>query len=687
MTYTLAETFDDPQGRWQEYAPWDGSIYSEADKAILTTNRHVDIRNFRVFTDLVPVPQDPDLDTAFQSNLESPLPQTSLEEKPGLAAYTENWEQTGTGFNLDLIVGKLANHEGWSGLQFTTAGGNLATFLESITVDTPVDISTMDDVAVVFPDHNSFDDLLSYIQFTSDPQGNFGTGYDSDQVFFSENTSVMPQLLIPIANFTSGADANWDNTAITGVKMYLYEVAPTVNSIVTVMAMRGFDSAWQESWLDFDTRLGAVCIPVTLDGAPYAGTQLQEFEFIRGDGTQNDPIPVDGGYNIYFYPGGEVGAQALDPLTNRLSLLLRERKDIPGGTGSYIQIDLLWNDVGTNFEARRVDITGGTTKTETTLNSYSVGGPLDPTKHYLFRVEIRGTEIKAKIFDTLIDKTVVSTVWNQPTTLTDVEFLNRTGRVGFVAAFVDRDAYLDQIQVALTGFATLRTKVYNSRSPVDGAQLAAVYSADVNLFSSVTGPDLLVDQTKTLSGSGSYRTAKYVETNQFVMDDWTQSYLDLAIWVPNVVSFANQPQIILNSTTDTYSVSVPKLQPAQWNKLHFDLGLFRDLLTGVPYSLTFQANPEPDKPLGNFWVDNVMIGRRRVAWSVRATQDGTFRYFREQINNPTGAVHFLPIERGTKLQLKAEALTSDAWVSSFKLFPRYAELGNPVYDRAFESTV
>jgi hypothetical protein len=37
------------------------------------------------------------------------------------------------------------------------------------------------------------------------------------------------------------------------------------------------------------------------------------------------------------------------------------------------------------------------------------------------------------------------------------------------------------------------------------------------------------------------------------------------------------------------------------------------------------------------------------------------------------------------LELKAEALTLDAWVSSFKLFPRYAELGLPVYDQGFET--
>jgi len=679
MTWTLSETFDDPRGRWNQWAPFDSTLWSNANEAFLTTQEHVDIRNFREFTDLIPVPQDPDLDQSTNDPMIA-VPQTALELKPGLTLYTEAWVKTGTGTGA-ITVGKMGSHFGWSGLQCVTNGSNLATFLESSLPAVPSDISAMDDVAVIFPNYNSFDALDSYIMFTSDPNGTFGTGHDSAQVLFNDNISIMPQLLIPVASF---ANAGFDNRSITGVRLYLAKLGAPAAQTITVMALRAFKSTWAESWLDFDTRLGAVCITPTLDATAYIGTIAEEFEFVRGDGTQNDPIPIDGAYNVYFTAGGEVGAQAIDPLTNRLSLLLRERKNIPDDLGSYVQISLSWNDVGTVFDAKRVDITGGI-KTETGLHSNSVGGPLDPTKHYLWRVEIKGTNVTSTIFDTQIDGTLVSTVWFLPVTITDLAYATETGRFGFVAAFVDRDAYLSAITVAPTGYAVLRTKVYNSRTPVDGAQLAAVFSSDVNLFQSVTGSDLLVDQTKTLSGDGSFRTSKAITTNQFLVDDWTQTYLDLAIWVPNSVSILNQPQIYLNDDTTIYRVTVPKLQPAQWNLLHFDLGLYRNLLSGVSYSVTVRANPSPNKPLGNFWVDNIVIGRRRVAWSIRATVDGPFRRFGDAVNNPTGAVHFNSAERGRVLELKAEALTLDAWVSSFKLFPRYAELGLPVYDQGFET--
>ena len=154
--------------------------------------------------------------------------------------------------------------------------------------------------------------------------------------------------------------------------------------------------------------------------------------------------------------------------------------------------------------------------------------------------------------------------------------------------------------------------------------------------------------------------------------------------MPNNVTVKNQPIIVLNTPSGTENLTMPRLQPAQWNSLHFDLGIFRQLLTGVGYSISILPATDPDKPLGNFWVDSTVLGRRRVSWSVRATTNGPWREFRDLVNKPNGAVHFPSAERGTQLQLKADALTQDAWVSSFKVFPRHAELGLPIYDQAFQ---
>jgi len=680
MTYVISETFDDPRGRWYGDAPMDSTMFSNANEAFLGTQEHVDVRAFRVLSEMVPVPQNPDLDVPAQTVLDS-LPQTSLEEKRGASIADELWQLSGTGADT-LSVGKKANRGGWSSLQCTTNGAALDLDLISSLPNMPVDISQMDTLSAIFPDLNSFTLASSYIQLTSSVDGTFGTGHDSAQILFSANTSVMPQML---CNISSLANAGFDNTAVTGVKVHLAK-GSTSGQTITMMAIRALKTGWLESMLDFDTILGAVTIPVTLDGAPYVGSTAEDFEFVRGDGSQNDPIPIDGVYNFYFAPGGEAGAEAVNPTVNRLSALLRERKDIGTGTGSYTEVSLLWGTTSTDLKVRQVNITGNTNKNYTATVDLNIGGALDPLKHYLFQVELIGTRVLVTIFTTTINKEITSTVWSQSilTAITNDDYLYRTGRVGFVSALINRDAYLTEFNIAPTGFARLRTKVYNSRTPVDGAQLSAVYSSDLNLFNGVSGTDILVDQTKTISGTGSYRTRLGVTTNQFIVDDWEQTYLKLGIWVSNNVTLANQPVISLNGAS-SHDLFVPKLQPSQWNYLDFDLTLFRDLITGASYTISVTAAPEPDKPLGNFWIDSIMIGRRRVAWSARAQANAPFRPFYGLVNDPNGALHFKPSERGKALQLQAVALTSDAWVASFKVFPRYAQLGLPVYDKGFET--
>lgn len=682
--YTLSETFDDPRGRWDQLAPWDGTENSDSAKGFLSTQTHVDLRSFRNIADLIPVPQTT-LDAEAQTVLDAET-QTSMEEQLGVNKATENWTlSVATGLNA-ITVGKIASRGGWSGLQTTTTGAAVAATLVSSIPNDNIDISWCQDISIIFPDYHTFDGT-SAVTLTSDPNGAFGTGHDSVAVAFSANASVMPQLLLPIASF---AQAGFDNTKVTGVKVVLnVAAAPAAGQTVTIMAIRGVVNGWTESWLDFDTRLGAICRPVTLTGNAYVGTVAQDFEFIRGDGTKNDPIPADTAMNMYFYPGGGTSPNdATGGTYNYIAVLLRETKDTSGGLGSHLEVGLSFNDAGTTLKAMMRNTSGGspaTTTTDTGAYTVSVGGALSSLNHYLFRVQVRGTQIYATLYETLVDHTILSLVWQIPITLTNSAYTYRNGRVGFIASLISRDAYVEALDVAPTGFAELVTQVYPSRTPVDGAQLAAVCASDINLFSSVTGSDVIIDQTKTISGSGSYRTAIGVTTNTFIVDDWTQTYLDVSIWVPSSVTLLNQPVITLNTDTGSENIAIDKLQPAQWNTVHVDLGVFRNLITGSGYSLSINAASTPDKPLGYFWIDGITIGRRRVAWSVRATQNGQYREFKDMLNNPFGAVHFTPDERGSYLQLKAVALTEDAWVSSFKLFPRYANLGLPVYDQGFET--
>lgn len=674
MTYTLDEPFNDPEGRWDEYAPWDAAINFDAVDGFLTTQQHADIRSFNNYTHVVAVPQNPDLDDEQQSVMDADL-QTSLETKAGAPLAQENWLMpTTTGSTGTITVGKIAARGGWSGLQFSTNGSALNVVLTSA-VTPGIDISFANNISLIFPDYNTFDGT-STIQFTSDPHGVFGNGFDSAAVTFSSNTSVMPQLLLPVASF---AHSGFNNTSITGVKITLAKAsAPASGQTVTLMALRAVVSAWTESALDFDTRMGTVKVPVTLTGNIYAGTVAKNFQFVRGNGGKDDPIPSDFAMNMYFYPGGETSPNDAHGSTfNYIAFILREKKNLSGGTGSHIEAGLSFNDSSTTFTSFFVDQTG----TKTGLHTVTIGGALASNQHFLFRVEIRGTQLVVKIYETDINLAVSSLYWQ--TTITDAAYVHRYGRVGFIGGLVSRDAYIDQIEVAPTAYAELQSEVFNSRTPVDGVRLAAVYAPDLNLFTNASAPDLLIDQTKTLSGSGSYRTAIGLTTNSFEVDDFTQMYLDIAIWVSSALTTSNKPGIFLNTTSGPEMFPVPNLQPAQWNVLHFDMGLFSNFITGTSYSLSVLAAANPDKPLGNFWVDSINVGRRQVAWYARASSTAVYQDFKGLVNTPTGALHFVKYQRGTQLQIKAVALTNTAWVSNFRAFPRYAELGAPVYSPDF----
>lgn len=585
----------------------------------------------------------------------------------------------------NLTIGPIAARGGWSGLQVTTDGDVIDAFLQSLMPDNPVDISAMEDVLVILPDYNSLDST-SNIQFTSDPSGIFGNGHDSANQYISASLDPMPEWRFHVSSLTN---TGFDNTKITGVQITLSKAAGApANETITFMGLRAVTSGWTESALDFDTRLGAIYRPVTLTGNNYSGFVAQSFEFVRGDGSKNDPIPADGAYYIYFYPGGSTSPNdATGSNFNAVAAILREQKDTTDGTGSHIQATLYFNDTSTSFQVANVSSTGGSPGTEVYSNvvNETIGPALDPSTPYVLQVQIQGTQIQAALYKTDINQNVGDLVWQNTSTITDASYSYKNGRVGFVAYLLSRDAYVSGFEVATTGFATFQTGRYISRTPVDGAQLAAVYSEDENLFNSVTGPDLFIDTTKTISGLGSFRTARSITTNSFIVDDWTQSYLSLGIWVPSNVTKANQPVILLNTNVGQENIPLPMLQPSQWNTLYFDLGLFRSLVTASAYSLTISAAPSPDRALGYFWVDEIVVGRRRVQWSARATTNGPWRDFKSQVNNPSGAIHFIPEERGTELQLQAVALTDDAWVSSFKLFPRYAQLGLPVYDQGFET--
>lgn len=380
-----------------------------------------------------------------------------------------------------------------------------------------------------------------------------------------------------------------------------------------------------------------------------------------------------------------------DATHNSIDLYFRERKDTVASTGSWIRTTLKWNHKETLIVVAKESYASGVTTvqyTETvnlnmvleTLNALDSG-----IGRYLLRGNIVGTTLTVDLYDTDAANNIGSNLFTHTFKNEALEVIG--GRVGINTSFIHRDAFIDELSAASTGFATLRTKTFPSRTPVDGAQLTASFSVDENLFRDfrwIDPAEEYIDQTKTLSGRGSFRTSKGYYTNSVLIEDWNHTYVSMNVWVGQNVTDTNQPALYLRSGAGEVEVLLPTLQPNQWNAVHVDLSTLIDEQTGLFY--TFVVQPKDyDTALGYFWIDNMKIGRRLVDWQVRATENGVWRSFFGAVNQPDAGLHLPGTERGTELQLQAVALTPEAWVASYTLKPRYAQLGLPVYDVAYET--
>ena len=671
MTFPISDSFDDARGRWNGYVPYSTTERFESQRDYLMLQEHVDVRTF--------IPED-------------------------------DWTATiVSGANSDLIADKLGERGGWRGLQFTTNGDPLSITLSSSPPNSHLDLSHEHTLSIVFPDFNVFDRPNSWVQMTSDPNGVFDNFHDSSHVPFTYGDVNEVQLALNLSLFQSVS--TFDLSDVTGIRIHLEGDAST--DTITIMAIRAVRDTWTESALDFDTRSGNLVLPVTLDGLPYYGQALKGFEFIRGDGSRNDPIPLNGTYALIFSPGGELTSDLIHTLTgilgrdelarlllagvdinnltvltkhyNKIALIARKIDFEPEGTedaeddigsGSYLKFNLYWNDEKIFYFAEKVTDSEDAFSSEL-VDHVFIDSLLNPARMYAFSVKLVNDTALVRLTHVDEHDKEIDDVWKHEVTSTSFTSLN--GRVGFSASLTSNDAYIKAYIGAPTSFARLTSQTYRQRTPIDGAQLSTLSAPDMNLYTSMSGVDIALDATKTVSGFGSWRTTTSMTTNDFIAEDWNQMYLRIAIWIGAGTTRNSQPQIFLNTPGNQESLALRPLQATQWNYLLFDLNLFKHHLEGLSYSFSIQSqNSNP------FWADNIIIGRRRVAWSLRTRPDAPFRYFWDTTNDPSGALHIPQNERGVYLQYRAEALTDDAWAAFPNLFLRHAQLGLPIYDINFE---
>lgn len=695
MALFIPYKFDDPRGR---FLNWDTTQNLQGQKAYLATQEHVDLRVMLGEDLTMPRPLG-NLEQVEQIDLESGpgySPLWRMEER--IRTVGDRWEKTGTGFD-GMTVGPVTAKSNMRLMTLNTSGAAIATNLvSSIAVDTSVpgtagvDISSQDFLSIVIAgdiDRSGFTQATSTVQLTSRTDADFAqaAGRSFEVPFTANAGGGVTELRIPLSDF---ANAGFTLTSVTGIKIHLDRTAPAAGLTVYIGGVRAVSSDWVVRSLDQNTRLQVYENPVTLDTGLTATAAVH---LIRGNRDLEDPAPADGVLNVTFTTGGSTGsnyiATAADEASaNAVTLYFREIYDDGANTGSWQSATLRWGQAGAWLEVTRVDANGAVL-TNVGLTTWNLPqnlervSPTDPNSgRYMFYMQFIGNKVTVTLYKLDAADAITSTIFQQ--VFDDEEYTFRQGRVGLTGVFHDRDGYIDDFSAASIGFATATSKVFQSNTPVDGAQLQATFAEDTNMWTSFFATDLFLDMNKTTTGRGSYSSARQLMTNQFVLEDWLNTYIEFDLWVPITVSETNQPELSLVGAGATIKPEMPILRGGQWNHLIFTLEDYVDFLTGVPYVAAIEPR-QRDLQLGTFWVDNMKIMRRLISWQIRARSDAPWREFRGLVNDPDSAVHLPLPERGTQLQLQAVALREDAWIGSYHLFPHYAELGLPVTDLGYET--
>jgi hypothetical protein len=688
-------------------------------------NKHVDLRSF-INYDIERLRSQAELDQYTQEALEEAPFITQRNLRYAISVSGEYWSVTGTGFvnsyDWDNPPGPIPAgapfvgimSEGWRGMELTTTTAAVAVdLISSIPYDAGRPDTAGIDVSsgalgagaalsiVMRGDLNraSYTAASSYVQLSSAADGGFGSAADcTAQIPFTSNTSgVNTELRIPMTSMVSGAGAAFDPSKVRGVKIHLVKGSGSAGQKLRIQGIRVVGSAWTVKDLDMETRRGILVAPVPLDGVTYTGTKTTIVRGTTGNTDGEDNLFVDGTLQTFFSPGG---ARSLSASPSQVGIMFREYDNSSIDYGWFMAV-VTWQQVGGDLHLLRM--VNGTVTTIGTVSIASLDRPTDEDLNepsgidseqgrYCLQVTALGSNFELRLFESTsqdeINGSAIAVL-----DVTDTRLVTRRGRTGLYFAAADHDSFIDQFEAGVVGYATVRTEVMESYTPADGAQLTASFSEDANLFTEfiwLEPDEIFVDNTKTLSGLGSFRSKSGVMANQFLVEDWNETRVEFDIWVPSTFNSANQPTIVMRAADLDESgdeillfIPLPSLRANQWNHVNIDLARFANQNPGLFYTLTIQ----PKEPgAGYFWIDNMRIARRQVEWSFRTGPDFPWRSFRDMVNDEHKALQLPISERGRMIQLQGIALTPDAWIAHTRLLPRYARLGLPLYDQGFQTT-
>jgi hypothetical protein len=601
------------------------------------------------------------------------------------------------------------------------------------------DIPNNIDISFVLPNFpiTLVDTSNSWFQLTSDPQGKFadegGSGQDTSQLIFtsdvfspsSSTTYFFRKDIVKIINpsATTPQDflnarwtdqANMDWTRVTAVRIR-FKGNSTVPSgqIITIMGMVAATNSstfghWFPFTFDIDTSAGRLYVPINTTAN--IGLRNITPPLLRSanppSAATDDPRPSDIALDISFQTGDLLTTGSF----NRIQLIARENETGPNDT-SFLVGELIFNK--TDIKLHRYAIQRHVTSTQvidTNMTVTSLGlpstitvskngdtpapgvlAPLLPNTKYKFEMEVLANGMRCAVY--LLDNSgAVKSTHYDTDFVFNAGFERRAGRVGYWTDFLDYDVYVDSFDTQSEVFSILRTKQFPSHTPIDGAQLFIEGSTTIDQFNGFVSLDpfdtVQSDQQRTLSGNSTRfvpgdRTVDRLSgmaAGKFEIADWRHMQLSFDIWVPQSLTSSDsmRPAVYFkDSDGDPYSIA-GTIGPLDLNMIpnvwtHNTLDLSR--LDKQPTGEFFLWIMSQKLPTDSWWIDNVKLDRLAIDCQIRAIEDGEWISFGRMLNDRKLALHLPPEQRGKAIQLQIKSLVQDAWISSYRLEPHYAELG------------
>lgn len=564
-------------------------------------------------------------------------------------------------------------------------------------------------VSFVMPDFPTsvISQTNSWIQFTSDPLGKFadegGSGGDSQQIAFQGNLTMRSVNAEFRANLALFVTAQINLTKITGVRFHIAgNGVNATGQVLTIMALRALDVNWAPLSLDINTLEASIYHSIGLTGQVNESIP-QMPPLIRAavpiTATTSDPTPSDIDLSLDFTTG-----DLTTVAYNRLLLLLRETKT--GNTSTFLVGELVFNNTDISLHRYKITRTFASNQytdsnPDGTISILKSGplplpgvlAPLKPNTSYRFTTEALSNGLRVAIYELDSAFAVVKTHFDTNFVFTGF-FTRVPGRVGWWADTTG-GTLIRAFTAGSVTFSVLRTSIFRTRTPIDGAQLFVEASEDIELFnnfSSLAPTDQVTyDAQKSLSGSSFKFTADGHATrvnptvglisNAFTVDDWSHTTVEFDIWLPYSALTSDTKPIVYFKIPDTEATFGPGTNtvgpiqieaiPGNWSHNRIDLTAFNRQPTGSYALWIVQPNPSNEP----WWIDNIRVRRQAISWEMRAIEDGDWVPFGNTVNNRNAALHLDFPARGRALQLQAKALIPEAWISSYSLVPHHAELG------------